>query len=58
MPRKNTGFDYYLSDEVIKEYRAKPLEIRLRWIYQGNLLRMRYPRRIIELQDKFRRGEI
>ncbi len=58
MPRKNVGFDYYISAEAIKEYQAKSLEIRLMWLYQGNLLRMRYPRKIVELQEKFRHGKI
>lgn len=52
------GFDYYLSKEIIKEYQKKPLGLRLKWLYQGNLLRKAYPRRIIKLQDKFREGKI
>ncbi len=52
------GFDYYLSKEVIREYQKKPLELRLLWLYQENLLRLRYPKEIIRLQDKFRQGKI
>lgn len=55
---KNKGFDYYLTKEAIAEYRKKPLELRLKWLYQGNLLRMKYPKHIINLQDKFRQGVI
>lgn len=58
MIRKRVGFDYYLSIQKIREYRAMPLDKRLAWLYQGNLLRKAYPKRIIELQDKFRTGEI
>lgn len=58
MRNKIRGFDYYLSKETIKRYEEKPLELRLKWLYQLNLLRMSYPRRIIELQDKFRSGQI
>lgn len=55
---KKRGFSYYISLEKIKEYQTVPIEKRLMWLYQGNLLRMKYPRDIIELQDKFRQGEI
>ncbi|MDI6758255.1 MAG: hypothetical protein QMD94_01050 [Candidatus Omnitrophota bacterium] len=43
---------------MIREYQKTPIEKRLLWLYQLNLLRKAYPKRIIELQDKFRRGEI
>lgn len=55
---KNKGFDYYLTKEAITEYQKKPIQMRLKWLYQGNLLRMKYPKRIIKLQDKFRQGLI
>jgi len=58
MPEKSVGFDYHLSVKTIKEYQAKPLKMRLAWLYQGNLLRRAYPKRIIELQNKFREGKI
>lgn len=35
-----------------------PVEKRLAWLYQLNILRKNYPKEIIDLQDKFRRGEI
>ena len=56
--RGGGGFDYYLSKETIKRYEEKPLELRLEWLYQLNLLRKSYPKRIIKLQDKFREGRI
>lgn len=52
--RRNRGFEYYLSKEIINEYRKKAPELRLKWLYMGNLLRMWYPRKIKSLQDKFR----
>ncbi|MEK6591164.1 MAG: hypothetical protein AABZ11_10865 [Nitrospinota bacterium] len=55
---KRRGFDYYLSKEVIKRYRKKPPELRLQWLYMGNLLRKGYDKNIIKLQDRFREGNI
>ena len=52
------GFDYYLSRDVIDDYRKTPLELRLQWLYMGNLLRMDYDRKTIEVQDRFREGKI
>jgi len=54
---KAQGFDYYLSKEAIEGYRKKPVELRLKWLYMGNLLRKQYPKRVIRLQDKFRAGQ-
>ena len=53
---KIKGFDYYLSDETIKNYQKKPIELRLKWLYMGNLVRMHYPKDIIKLHNKFRNG--
>jgi hypothetical protein len=44
-----TGFAYYLDDETIHRYRAKPLELRLRWLYMGNVLRKAYPSGTLKL---------
>jgi hypothetical protein len=52
------GFDYHVSQEQIDEYRTWPYARRLEWLLAGNRLRQELPRRIIEIQDKFRRGEI
>jgi hypothetical protein len=52
------GFRYFLSEETIKAYQEKPLELRLRWLYMGNVLRKAYSDRVINAQDKFREGKI
>ncbi|MBI3397862.1 MAG: hypothetical protein HY026_01260 [Deltaproteobacteria bacterium] len=54
---KIKGFDYYLSKEAIESYREKPIELRLKWLYMGNLLRKKYSKKVIRLQDKFREGK-
>lgn len=54
---KSHGFDYYLSKETIRKYQEKPLELRLKWLYLGNLFRKKYPKNIIKLHNKFREGE-
>lgn len=56
MEKGRRGFDYYLSDEAIKNYLEKSPELRLKWLYMGNLLRKRYPKGIIKLHNKLRRG--
>lgn len=48
------GFEYYLDPAMIKRYQEKPIELRLEWLYQGNVFRKGYPKNIIRLQDKFR----
>lgn len=58
MKIKDNGFGYYLSLKKIREYQKIPIEKRLIWLYQGNLLRKAYPKRIIELQNRFREGKI
>jgi len=55
-PRK--GFYYHVSQEQIDEYRTWPYARRLEWLLAGNRLRQALPLRIIEIQDKSRRGEI
>jgi hypothetical protein len=52
------GFYYHVSQEQIEEYRTWTYTRRLEWLLAGNRLRKALPRRIIEIQDKFRRGEI
>lgn len=52
---KTIGFDYYLDKETIQKYQEKPPELRLKWLYFGNLLRKQYPNEIIKIQDKFRK---
>ncbi len=55
---KSRGFKYYLSKEMIKDYQGKSYELRLKWLYMGNLLRKSYDKETIGLQDKFREGKI
>ena len=50
------GFEYFLDDETILRYQAKPLEQRLRWLYMGNLLRQAYPPETRKLHELFRTG--
>ncbi len=33
--------DYYIPKEAIDEYRSWPIERRLKWLYMGNLLRLK-----------------
>ncbi|MGB9735473.1 MAG: hypothetical protein ACP5JP_04100 [bacterium] len=51
---KTTGFNYYLSKVIINDYRKRPLELRLQWLYMGNLFRMSYPEKIRKLHERFR----
>jgi hypothetical protein len=53
-----TGFSYRLSDEVLEAYQAKPLALRLKWLYMGNLLRKALPARTRKLHDEFRAKNI
>lgn len=54
---KTQGFDYYLSKEAIERYGKKPPELRLKWLYMGNLLRKGYSKDVIETQNQFRDGK-
>jgi hypothetical protein len=49
-----TGFHYHLEDDVIRRYRAKPLELRLAWLYMGAVLRKACPERTRRRHDYFR----
>jgi len=53
--KKINGFDYYLEKEIIEDYQKKPIVLRLKWLYQANILRKHLPKRIIKLQDRFRK---
>ncbi len=54
---KTAGFEYHPSEETIKDYGAKPIELRLKWLYMGNLFRMGYPEKTKRLHDRFRSGK-
>ncbi len=56
MRARSGGFRYTVSLKQIREYSLWPIERRLVWLYQGNLMRKAYPKRIREIQDKFRKG--
>lgn len=48
------GFVYRVSDEMLTDYKNKPVELRLAWLYAGNVLRKACPENIKLLHDKFR----
>lgn len=52
------GFDHYVDDEKLREYRSWPVERKLAWLMAGLKLRQLLPERVRDIQDKFRRGEI
>ena len=56
--KKNKGFSYHVSSDKIREYSNMPVEMRLAWLFQANLLRKSYPKKIRDIQDKFREGRI
>jgi len=58
MKKKKKGFDYYLEEEILRDYKKKPQEFRLLWLYYANEFRKYYPKEIIERQEKYRKGEI
>lgn len=54
---KENGFEYHLESQKIEEYSKWPAEDKLRWLSEFNKLRSYYPQKIIETQEKYRRGE-
>ncbi|MFW6172154.1 MAG: hypothetical protein ACOC5T_00205 [Elusimicrobiota bacterium] len=60
MKNKNQkkGFDYYLEEEILEDYKKKPLEKKLQWLYAGNKLRMNCSEEVKQRHEKYRRGEI
>ena len=52
--RETRGFAYRLSDEALESYKNKPLNLRLEWLYAGNLLRKAMPDRTKKLHEYFR----
>jgi hypothetical protein len=51
-----SGFEYFVDDETLRSYGKKPLLLRLRWLYMGNLLRRSYPPEVLKLHQRFREG--
>lgn len=58
MMEKRKGFTYILTKEQIEEYRSWPIERRLKWLFIANKLRKYLPKKTIEIQEAFRKGEI
>jgi hypothetical protein len=56
--KKLKGFSHTVSQEQIDAYRTWPIERRLQWLLLGNHLRKSLPKKTIEIQEAFRRGEI
>jgi len=55
---KQTGYSYFVSDEMLQGYEKKSIKLRLEWLYQLNKLRKGCSRKMIKIQDKFRKGVI
>jgi len=36
---EKTGFDYFLEEEILRDYQQKSLKLRLKWLYYGNKFR-------------------
>lgn len=58
MKAEKRGFNYHVSLKRIRDYQKVPIDKRLLWLYQMNILRKGYPKKIINLQDMFREGKI
>ncbi len=52
---KEIGFEYFLEEDVLEDYKKKPLEKRLQWLYAGNKLRMLCPEEVKERHAEFRK---
>lgn len=52
---KKPGFEYFVSKGIMREYQKKAPELRLKWLYMGNWLRKFYPKKLIKIQDGFRK---
>ena len=56
--KSEKGYKYHIEENVLKEYQRKPLRLRLQWLYMGNCLRKGYDKKIKDLQDAFRKGQL
>ncbi|MCD6228337.1 MAG: hypothetical protein J7K17_02535 [Candidatus Omnitrophica bacterium] len=54
--KESKRFSYHLTLKKIKEYHKIFPERKLQWLYYGNILRSNYSKKIIRLQEKFRKG--
>ena len=58
MGGQKKGFTYTVNREQIDEYCRWSIERRLQWLLLANKMRRFLPRKTIELQEAFRRGDI
>jgi hypothetical protein len=58
MEQEKKGFSYTVEPEQIAEYRKWSIERRLQWLFLANKMRKSFPKRTIEIQEAFRKGEI
>jgi len=58
MTEQKKGYTYTVSREQIDEYRAWPLNRRLKWLFQANKMRKLLPKKTIEIQEAFRQGRM
>ena len=58
MEQEKKGFSYTVRREQIAEYRKWSIERRLQWLFLANKMRKYLPKRTIEIQEAFRKGEI
>ena len=49
---ENRGFAYCVSGRMLAAYKRKPVELRLAWLYAGNVFRQAYPEKLKKLQDR------
>ena len=55
---KETGFDYYLEEDILKDYGKWTADEKLKWLTAANRIRKYYPKEIVKEQEKLRRGEV
>lgn len=58
MRKKRKSCKSILDDEILENYRKKPLELRLEWLFIGNVLRKSCSKTIKLLQQKFRKSTV
>lgn len=58
MRYRGRGFTYHVTPERLYEYQKWPIARRLRWLYLANKMRRSFPKKTLEIQDAFRRGDL
>ncbi|MBI2898770.1 MAG: hypothetical protein HYY17_01155 [Planctomycetes bacterium] len=57
--RVRGGYEYFLTDEQLREWMATPAEAKLRWLAEAaRFLWMATPPERREIREKVRRGEL